>query len=156
MRTLLKKVEKEFGSEVQIKNLGRSTKAVLEVKIENLIKVSAWLRMEEFFRMDFLENFSIYEIKNEIIVSYFIRSTSQGIELVIRTSLPTVAERQEIILPSLTSIWPQAEAFQAEQAALFGVCFSGKANPSRVTRNFGNFSGFPLRKEFFLGAQVEF
>lgn len=155
MKSLLKKVEATFGSAIQIKTLGRSEQYMAEVKLDKLMEVAAWLRMEESFRLDFLENISIYEMKGAFIVSYFLRSNSQDICFILRTTLPAPLGNEKVELPSVIGVWSQAEAFEAEQAALFGINFSGEKTNARVSRNFGDFSGFPLRKSFSWGEQVE-
>ncbi len=156
MRTLLKKLETAFPSVVHVKNFGRSEQLLIEVGADQLIEIAAWLRMEESFRMDFLENSSIYEMKGKFTISYFLRSYSQDHQLVLRTSVVAPSGNEEIEFPSVTGIWPQAEAFENEQAALFGVRFTGKTAISRVKRNLGPFEGFPLRKSFEWGEQVDF
>jgi len=155
MKSLLKKIEAAFGSAIQIETLGRSEQYMAEVKPDKLMEVAAWLRMEESFRMDFLENISIYEMKGVFVVSYFLRSNSQDICFILRTNLSTPQGMEKVELPSVIGVWSQAEAFEAEQSALFGISFSGENTNARVSRNFGDFSGFPLRKSFSWGEQVE-
>lgn len=155
MKTLFKKAETVFGSTIQIKNFGRSDKVLVEVERNKLIEVAVWFRMEESFRMDFLENFSIYEMKGKFILSYFLRSNSQDMSFILRTSLPAPLGMEKIEAPSVVGVWSQAESFETEQSALFGIHFVGGTFATRIKRNFGNFSGFPLRKSFTWGEQVE-
>lgn len=156
MRSRLNKLEAVFGSAIQVKNFGRSELLMVEVELKRLIEVSAWLRMEESFRMDFVENISIYEINDRYIVSYFLRSHPQNLQLVLRTSFMAPAGNSIVEHPSVTGIWSQAEPFEVEQEALFGVHFSGRTIDQRVKRNFGDFSGYPLRKTFEWGEKVDF
>ncbi len=155
MRSLLKKLETAFGSAIHVKNFGRSEQLLVEVDLEKMISVSAWLRMEESYRMDFLENLSVCELKGKFIISYFLRSNSQSLQLVLRTSLTTPSGDEWMEHPSAVGIWPQAEPFETEQSALFGIHFTGTNLDPRVKRSFGKFSDFPLRKSFEWGERVE-
>jgi hypothetical protein len=88
VRTRLSKLEKTFGQNLQIRNFGRSERLVVETDFSVLLEVAAWLRMEETFRMDFLEAFTVYETKSKFILSYFLRSHTQDLQLVLRSSVP--------------------------------------------------------------------
>lgn len=155
MRILLKKLETAFASAVHIKNFGRSESLLVEVTPEKLIEVSAWLRMEESFRMDFLENFSIYEMKGKFVFSYFMRSSAHKLQLVLRSTCTSTQSSGLIEHPSVSGIWPQAESFEVEHASLFGFKFIGSNPKAQVRRNFGEFTGYPLRKSFEWGDRVE-
>lgn len=156
MKAHLKKMEAAFGSAIHINNFGRSEQIMIEIEVKRLVEISLWLRMEESFRMDLLENISIYELKEKFIFSYFLRSHSQNLELVLRTSFAAPNGNDPVNHPSVREIWPQAEPFETEQGALFGIHFGVKKTKQGVIRNFGDFSGYPLRRAFEWGEKVEF
>ncbi|MBS1963348.1 MAG: NADH-quinone oxidoreductase subunit C [Bdellovibrionales bacterium] len=148
MRPLLNRIEAAFGAAVQIRNFGRSEKFVVEAEFASAHEIAAWLRMEENFRFDFLEAFTVYEAKNKLVLSYFLRSHSQNHQLVLRTSTPVPGAQELASVPSAVGIWPHAEAFETELAPLFGIEFTGSRGAGAVRKNFGSYGGFPLRKTF--------
>lgn len=151
MRTLLKKFEHAFGSSAQIKNFGRSDLFMIEIESARMIEAAAWLRMEESFRMDYLENLSVYEAKDHLFVTAFVRSLTHHRHLVLRTSVPVAGANESVSIPSLIGIWSQAEPFEAEISPLFGVQFTGVQRSRAIQKNFGDFGGYPLRKAFDWG-----
>ena len=148
MRIQLSKLESVFGASVHTRNFGRSERFVVEVEFTRLLEVAAWLRMEETFRMDFLETFSVYEAKGKFTLSYFVRSLSQNLQLVIRSSVSVPGAREGVNIPSMIGIWPSAEPFETELSPLFGIQFTGTRPTGDVRKIFGTFAGFPLRKAF--------
>ena len=156
MRTLLKKFEQAFGTSAQIKNFGRSDLFMIEIGSDRMIEASAWLRMEESFRMDYLENLSVYEAKDHLFVSAFIRSLTHHHHLVLRTSVAIHGANESVSFPSLVGVWSQAEPFEAEISPLFGIHFTGSERARSIQKNFGNFGGgYPLRKSFDWGEEFK-
>ncbi len=148
MTARLKKFESVFNQDSQTKNFGRSEETMLEVSSARMIEAAAWLRMEETFRMDILENMSIYEAKGRFFLSYFLRSTSQDTTLVLRTSIPVPQDSGIANHPSVEGIWPHAGVFESEQGPLFGVTFeNGNKNPS-IIRSLWKKGEYPLRKSY--------
>lgn len=155
MRTLLKKFEQAFGAAAQIKSFGRSDLFMIEIDSERMIEAAAWLRMEESFRMDYLENLSVYEAKNHLYLSAFIRSLTHHQHLVLRSSVAVDGADDSVSFPSLVGIWSQAESFEAEISPLFGIQFTGAARLRTIQKNFGEFAGYPLRKAFDWGEEFK-
>lgn len=152
MRALLKKLETAFGSAVQVLNFGRSEGLIVEVSAEQMADVCSWLRMEESFRLDFLESFTAFESRGKLHFSAFLRSTTIGHALVVRAAVDVPNEKEIVEFSSLTRIWPQAASFESELAPLFGVSFV-RGRESSVKKDFGAFDGFPMRKHFTWGAE---
>lgn len=148
MRTQLNKLESAFGGVLQIRNFGRSDRFLIEVDFDAFVEVAAWLRMEESFRMDFLEALTVFEAKGKFALSYFIRSQSQNHQLVLRTNVAVPGLRETAKVPSMIGVWSHAEPFEGELAPLFGIEFTGTRAPGTVRKNFGVYAGFPLRKSF--------
>jgi NADH:ubiquinone oxidoreductase subunit C len=148
VRTQLNKLESAFGGSVQVRNFGRSDRFVVEVDFGAFVEVAAWLRMEETFRMDFLEALTVFEAKGKFALSYFIRSQSQDHQLVLRTNVTVPGSRETAKVPSMIGVWSHAEPFESELAPLFGIEFTGARAPGAVRKNFGAYAGFPLRKSF--------
>jgi NADH:ubiquinone oxidoreductase subunit C len=148
VRIQLNRLEAVFGSAIQVRNFGRSEKLSVEVEFSKLLEIATWLRMEENFRMDFLEAFTIFESKGKLIFSYFIRSHPHNLQLVLRSSRVVPGSHERVNIPSMIGIWPHAEAFETELAPLFGIEFTGSQGMGGVRKVFGNFDGFPLRKGY--------
>ncbi len=155
MRALLKKLEAAFSTGVTTHSFGRSDEVVAEVSAKILLDVAAWLRMEESFRLDFLEMFSVAELKDQLQFSFFLRSYTRDVKIVLRTRLLSPAAKEWIEFPSMVRIWPQAEAFESELSSLFGIRFLDGPPASSVRKNFGTYDGFPLRKSYTWNHEVE-
>jgi NADH:ubiquinone oxidoreductase subunit C len=155
VRTQLNKVETFFGSAIQVKNFGRSDRFIVEVEFDRLLEVAAWLRMEESFRMDFLEALTVYENKHRFYFSYFLCSLPHNLRLVLRTSTPVPEATERVEIKSVIGVWPHAEPFESELSPLFGINFTGSKGTEKVKKVFGKFSGYPLRKDFEWGEKVE-
>lgn len=153
MRALLKKLESAFGSAIQIKNFGRSEGLIVEVSSSRMVEVCAWTRMEESYRLDFLEMLSVYEARGKLHISAFVRSTPLGHSLVLRTTVDLPGESEWVEFPSLTQTWPQAMPFESELSPLFGIRFVG-ASDQGARKDFGNFGGFPMRRSFTWGSEA--
>src|SRR5690606_28594795 len=121
MRALLKKLEAAFGSSVKVSGFGRSECMVVEIVSGRVEEVCSWLRMEESFRLDFLEAFTAFEAKGKLNFSLFLRSMAIGHSLVVRMSAPLADEKEWVEFPSLGKIWTQATSFESELSPLFGV-----------------------------------
>jgi NADH-quinone oxidoreductase subunit C len=58
-------------------------------------------------------------------------------------------ERDDIVIPSLTSVWKAADVQEREIFDLMGIVFSGHSNLKRILCK-DDFYGYPLRKDFKL------
>jgi NADH:ubiquinone oxidoreductase subunit C len=155
MRALLKKLESAFGTAAQIRNFGRTEDLLVDVAPASFHEVCAWLRMEESFRLDFLEAFTISEAKGKFFFTAFVRSLPAGHHLAVRTAVDVPDERAWLDFPSVSRVWPQASAFESELSPLFGIRFAGAGPSVAVSKDFGQFDGFPLRKSFTWGRELQ-
>lgn len=71
-----------------------------------------------------------------------------------RLRLLVLADEPNLIIPSLTSIWPSANWFERETFDLFGIVFEGHPDLRRILTDYG-FVGYPFRKDFPLSGHVE-
>ena len=60
----------------------------------------------------------------------------------------------DLIVPSVVSIWPAANWFEREAFDLYGIEFSGHPDLRRILTDYG-FKGHPFRKDFPLVGNVE-
>ncbi|WP_144223075.1 NADH-quinone oxidoreductase subunit C [Mesorhizobium amorphae] len=82
-------------------------------------------------------------------VVYHLLSPKQNL----RIRLKTHAD-EEMVVPSVTGVWPGADWFERETYDLYGVLFSGHPDLRRILTDYG-FDGHPLRKDFPLTGFVE-
>ncbi|AZO01553.1 NADH-quinone oxidoreductase subunit C [Mesorhizobium sp. M9A.F.Ca.ET.002.03.1.2] len=82
-------------------------------------------------------------------VVYHLLSPKQNIRVRIK-----VQADEEIVVPSITGVYPGADWFERETYDLYGVLFSGHPDLRRILTDYG-FEGHPLRKDFPLTGFVE-
>lgn len=84
-------------------------------------------------------------------VVYHLLSLTLNHRVRLRVSLPV---EQELMIDSVTDIWPAANWFEREAFDLFGIIFKGHADLRRILTDYG-FVGHPFRKDFPLIGKVE-
>lgn len=71
-----------------------------------------------------------------------------------RLRLVVLVDEPNLLVPSLTAIWPSANWFERETFDLFGIVFEGHPDLRRILTDYG-FVGYPFRKDFPLSGHVE-
>ncbi len=84
-------------------------------------------------------------------VVYHLLSLTRNHRLRLRVHL---ADDAELIVDSVTEIWPAANWFEREAFDLFGILFRGHPDLRRILTDYG-FAGHPFRKDFPLIGKVE-
>ena len=114
------------------------------IKAENLVDVFSYLKDDTELDMQFLNSISaVYYIEYFELV-YHLRSLRNNTTLIIKTKC---FGREEITVPSITSVWRGAELQEREIWDLMGINFSEHPNMKRILLWEG-FPGHPLRKDF--------
>lgn len=132
------------GAIVEKGRLGRRGPVFLWIEVRSILPVAQALKTESSLRLDWLENLSVAQAENALMISYFIRSFLTDRFLVLRASVALPSDpNQEISLPSVVSVWPMSQPFEHEAAEFFGVQFTPEKRD--LTRPWG---GFPMRKTF--------
>lgn len=88
--------------------------------------------------------------KPRFAVVYHLLSLKNNDRIRIRTFLP----EQNLIVPSVISIWASAHWYEREAFDLFGILFEGHPDLRRILTDYG-FIGHPFRKDFPLSGHVE-
>ena len=102
-----------------------------------------FLKNEPALGMDFLQWITAVDWPDRFdVVSRFL-STSKGHAVVVRTAV----DRDEMVLPSLTPLFPAASWHEREVYDLFGIRFTGHPDLRRLFLD-DDFPGHPLRKDF--------
>lgn len=145
--TLASKLNQAFpGAVLQKSRFGRSEVLAIWVEMSAIAKIAAFLRSDVEARLDFLENLSVAQFDEAIVLSYFLSSTTGGMKLILRGSLVPRSPEAPVSAPSVCGTWPMAAAFELEGEELFGIRFEGR--PELRPRLPGGWNGFPLRKGY--------
>jgi len=81
---------------------------------------------------------------------YHLLSISNNHRIRLRVRL----EEQDLLVPSVVSLWPAANWFEREAFDMFGIMFKGHPDLRRILTDYG-FVGHPFRKDFPLIGNVE-
>ena len=114
------------------------------IKAENLVDVFSYLKDDAELDMQFLNSISAVDYIEYFELVYHLRSLRNNTTLIIKTKC---FGREEITVPSITSVWRGAELQEREIWDLMGINFSDHPNMKRILLWEG-FPGHPLRKDF--------
>jgi len=155
------------GAVLQKQPFGRSGgQPVMSVWIETraILDVAKVLSSGELmggagsWALDWLENFSVMQLDEALVASWFLRSTKNTEEtLILRGSVVPSALNELVELPSVSGVWPMADPFEREAAELFGIRFTTANHGIRhwSTRLLPEgWRGFPLRKGYIFPTEV--
>lgn len=144
---LLKLKESVPGKVLESGRFGRSSWFSIWIDVHSIRAIANAILADERMGLDWLENVSVAEVDNALLVSYFLSSTRGANQVVLRGTVAIKKSDQEVDLPSVRDLWPMAAPFEDEAAELFGIRFlseSGEPLP-RSLRLVEEGAGFPLR-----------
>ncbi len=103
-------------------------------------------------RLSFGSEFELPDIGRArfVVVSHLL-SLDHGVRLRLRCDAPDDAMP---VVPSLTTVWANADWYEREAFDLFGILFDGHPDLRRILTDYG-FVGHPFRKDFPLVGNVE-
>lgn len=84
------------------------------------------------------------DVRNRFAVVVHLLSLTHNCRLRVKVFLN---DTKQLLLPSVTQLWPSANWFEREVFDLFGVLFTGHRDMRRILTDYG-FVGHPLRKDF--------
>lgn len=114
------------------------------IKCEKLLDVCSYLRNDAELDMQFMNSISAVDYIEYFELVYHLRSLRNNTTLIIKTKC---FGRENITVPSVTSVWRGAELQEREVWDLMGINFSNHPNMKRILLWEG-FPGHPLRKDF--------
>lgn len=138
------------GSVVEVQTFGRKKEEILWIDLKSIVKISTRLKDDQTFGFDRLESFSVMDLNDSLILSYFLFSTSHRKRLVIRGSITPENPEGLVSTSSVSSVWPAVQCFELEAADLFGIRFLGETYRLPSSRYLlpNDWQGYPLRKTY--------
>ena len=121
-----------------------ATKAGVLVAGEALMDVAPFLRDSPDLAFDYLSAITAVDYLDHFEVIYQMTSLKHNHSMVLKVR---VEGRENLALPSLTSLWQGADLQEREVYDLMGISFRGHPNMKRVLL-WDGFPGHPLRKDF--------
>ncbi len=123
----------------------------LWVEGSKLRKVCEALVADTAFGVDWLENLTVFQLDQTLILTLFFNHRRDVKSLIVRISLEIVHPDEWVEAPSVSESFPEGGAFEEELSELFGIRFVG--GPSGQTRSRlsvlpESWQGFPLRKNY--------
>jgi NADH-quinone oxidoreductase subunit C len=124
----------------------------LSVERDRIIEVLSALKTHEDFRfhqlidlcgVDYPQN------RNRFEVIYHLLSLTQNVRIRVK-----VATDEVVPVPSVRSVYPNADWYERETFDMYGILFSGHPDLRRLLTDYG-FEGHPLRKDFPMTGYVE-
>jgi NADH:ubiquinone oxidoreductase subunit C len=125
---------------------GKTDVPLFWVEQGSLKELAASLRADPEISIDWLENLSVMQVDEILVVTWFLRSRKGRKRLVLRSTVVPAHANDAADLPSLADTWPEASLMEREASEMFGIRFGGREIPRRILP--AGFSGFPLRKSF--------
>jgi NADH/F420H2 dehydrogenase subunit C len=114
------------------------------VEADKLLDICSFLKDDVELDMQFINSISAVDYIEYFELVYHLRSLRNNTTLVIKAKC---FGRENITVPSVTSVWKGAELQEREAWDLMGIKFSKHPNMKRILLWEG-FPGHPLRKDF--------
>ena len=135
---------------LETRRFGRTGVTSIWVESDSILQIASILKNDAETAFDWLENLSVVEFEEALVVSYFLRSTQTSNTLVVRISLVPTSAEAEVSAPSVRLVWPMAEPMEREAEEMFGVQFRSGGEKQDVKAIERRWKGFPLRKKFVM------
>jgi len=123
----------------------------LTVEREELLNLCELIKREPEFEFDYLADLSAVDYLEYMEVVYHLYSYDKQHKLVLKVKIA----RDDLSVPSVTSIWSTADWHEREAYDLFGIIFQGHPNLKRIFCP-DDFSGHAFRKDFALENDEEY
>ncbi len=141
------------GAILEARPFGRSELFSLWIEYQSVYRVAEVVAFDSGFALDWLDLISCVEVEGALLITYFLRSTKNSNQLLLRVSAPLTEADQMIKVWSVTHVWPMATTFEQELSEFFGIYFDhphsapdSKQIHHRVLPQ--GWVGFPLRKSY--------
>ena len=136
-------VAKRIGEQLPGAIIGHDDSAVL-VESNSILEVCRYLCQTSGLDFDYLVNLTGVDHLDYLEVVYHLASLKHNHSLVLKTRCHN---REQAVVPSVTSIWQGADFPEREAYDLMGIRFEGHPNMKRIFLWEG-FQGHPLRRDY--------
>jgi len=136
-------VAKRIGEQLPGAVVEYSDSAVL-VESNSILEVCRYLNQTAGLDFDYLVNLTGLDHLDYLEVVYHLASLKHNHSLVLKTRCHN---REQAVVPSVTSIWQGADFQEREAYDLVGIRFEGHPNMKRIFLWEG-FQGHPLRRDY--------
>ncbi len=133
------KLEQQFPA-----GIIESNENSLSVKSESLFELISFLKTTPDLEFDFLNTITAVDYFDYFEVVYHLTSIEHNHSLVVKTRC---YGRENLIVPSIVSLYQGADSQEREIYDLMGVRFEGHPNMKRIFL-WDGFQGHPLRKDY--------
>ena len=140
------------GAILQVQRFGKTGLNCIWVETKRLREVALGLRND--FGYVFLENLSVMQIDDALVLTYFLRSLVHNTYsdcLVLRVSVHLKKSENQIEVPSVAKLWETARPFENESGELFGIRYLNEDGTEQTVSGAklpSGWSGYPLRKDY--------
>ena len=142
------------GSDIAEKLKKQFAEAIIEVSAdsiivnsESLLNIASFLKDTVGLDFDYLNYITGVDYQEYFELVYYLVSLKHNHSLLLKTRC---YNRDEPLVPSVTSLWQGADFQEREIFDLLGIRFDGHPNMKRIFLWQG-FDGYPLRKDFSNG-----
>ena len=133
-----KRIEEQLPGAI----IGHDDSAIL-VENNSILEVCRYLNQTSGLDFDYLVNLTGVDYLDYLEVVYHLASLKHNHSLVLKAR----CDREQPVVPSVTSIWQGADFQEREAYDLLGIRFEGHPNMKRIFLWEG-FQGYPLRKDY--------
>jgi NADH-quinone oxidoreductase subunit C len=138
-----KEVAEKIGGQFPGVVVGFDGSAIL-LKSESILEVCHFLNKTADLDFDYLVNLTGVDYLDYLEVVYHLLSLKHNHSLVLKTRCNN---REQPVVPSVTSVWQGADFQEREIYDLLGIRFEGHPNMKRIFLWEG-FKGHPLRRDY--------
>ena len=126
----------------------------VEVDVENIISTILFLKTNEKCKFKQLIDVTAVDYpqrEKRFKIVYLLLSHQNNLRIIISTNID---EKETVVVPSITKIFPSANWMEREVYDMYGVSFKDHPDLRRILTDYG-FEGYPLRKDFPLTGHTE-
>lgn len=144
---LVEELNTKFGycADIYEDNTNQSIKATAD----KIAMVMGELKNNPKYKLDILMNLSSVDYKDNFTIVYHLNSLEYLHKLTVKVEL----DRNNPVIPSITSVYSSANVQEREVYDLMGIVFTGHPNLKRILLT-DEFVGHPLRKDFVMQEEV--
>jgi NADH:ubiquinone oxidoreductase subunit C len=138
------------GAVLESRPFGRNKEVSLWIEMGAISRLAEFLKQEPTLSLDWVENLSVMQVEDALVLTYFLRSSITGGFVIVRGSVVPESQESRVKIASTADTWNSVAVFEAEAAELFGIDFERSGARPAFTLGLlpETWKGFPLRKEY--------